>query len=148
MRELKIGELAERTGTNAPTIRYYEDIALLPRADRARGGQRRYSDADVKRLTIIRTCREFGFSIERIRLLLAIHDSDRSCAEASDVAREHLFEVRAKLRTLKALEKEIEGLVRRSETGCKGPARDCVMLEDLARTARPKFAARHAGRER
>src|SRR5438309_1269457 len=38
--------LADRTGTNAPTIRYYEKIGLLPSADRQEGGQRIYGDAD------------------------------------------------------------------------------------------------------
>jgi len=37
----KIGELGERTSTNPPTIRYYEDIGLLPRPDRQEGNQRR-----------------------------------------------------------------------------------------------------------
>src|SRR3990167_3038283 len=60
MSGLKIGGLAERTGTNAPTIRYYEEIGLLPRADRQDGGQRRYGVEDVKRLTLIRRCRDFG----------------------------------------------------------------------------------------
>jgi DNA-binding transcriptional MerR regulator len=43
--DLKIGELAKRTGTNAPTIRYYEDIGLIPRASRREGGQRSYGHA-------------------------------------------------------------------------------------------------------
>jgi hypothetical protein len=49
---LKIGALAERTGTNAPTIRYYEQIGLLPRADRRDGGQRTYGKEDARRLTV------------------------------------------------------------------------------------------------
>ena len=54
MRELKIGELAEWTGTSVPTIRYYEQIGLLPRAPRQAGGQRVYGRNDVERLTFIR----------------------------------------------------------------------------------------------
>ncbi len=49
---LKIGALAELTGTNAPTIRYYESIGLLPCPDRRDGGQRTYGDVDMKRLTL------------------------------------------------------------------------------------------------
>ena len=51
MPNLKIGSLADRTGTNPPTIRYYEKIGLLRSADRQAGGQRVYGDADVKQLT-------------------------------------------------------------------------------------------------
>jgi DNA-binding transcriptional MerR regulator len=71
MRELKIGELAELTGMSVPTIRYYEQIGLLPRAPRQAGGQRVYSRDDVERLTFIRRCREFDFSIEQVRALVA-----------------------------------------------------------------------------
>ena len=79
----KIGELAERTRTNAPTIRYYEQIGLLPRPDRQEGNQRRYADADVRRLTFIRRCRDFGFSIDQVRALVTlVADRSRSCLEA------------------------------------------------------------------
>ena len=67
MSNLKIGALAKRTSTNGPTIRYYEEIGLLPQADRQAGGQRIYSEDDVRRLTFIRRCREFGFSVEQVR---------------------------------------------------------------------------------
>ncbi|CCV06245.1 DNA-binding transcriptional activator in response to Zn(II) [Mesorhizobium metallidurans STM 2683] len=134
---LKIGTLAERTGTNTPTIRYYEKIGLLPRADRQDGGQRRYGDEDVKRLTLIRRCREFGFSIEQVRSLAAlVEDPDRSCLEARDLAREHLMVVRAKLRELQALERGIASFVASCETACAGgPGPDCTILEDLAKPA-------------
>ena len=60
------------TSTNAPTIRYYEEIGMLRPADRQSGGQRVYGDADVKRLTFIRRCREFGFSIDQVRVLVGL----------------------------------------------------------------------------
>ena len=61
MAALKIGALAERTGTNPPTIRYYEEIGLVKPAGRASGGQRTYGDEDVKLLTFIRRCRDRVF---------------------------------------------------------------------------------------
>ena len=147
---LKIGALAERTGTNAPTVRYYEEIGLLPRADRQDGGQRRYSDEDVKRLTLIRRCREFGFPIKQVRSLAAlVQDPDRSCLEARDLAREHLAAVRAKLRELKALERSIASFVASCETGCAGgPGPDCTILEDLAKPSGRANVAAGIGRGR
>lgn len=136
MHGYKIGDLAERAGTNAPTIRYYEQIGLLRPPARERGGQRRYGDDDVRRLTIIRRCRDFGFSIAQVRSMMALRDADRPCAEACEISRAHLSSVRAKLRELRALEKDIARFVERSETACKGTtARDCSMIEDLARPA-------------
>lgn len=131
---LKIGALAELTGANAPTIRYYEQIGLLPRPDRLEGGQRRYDEDDVRRLTFIRRCRDFGFSIEQVRDLTALMaDRERSCTEARDLAGEHLSVVRAKLAELKALEQSLSAFVERCDAKCLGgPGPDCVILEDLA----------------
>jgi DNA-binding transcriptional MerR regulator len=143
---LKIGDLAERTGTNTPTIRYYEEIGLLPRADRQDGGQRRYGNDDVKRLTLIRRCRDFGFPIEQVRSLVTlVEDPDRSCLEARDLAREHLAAVRAKLRELKALERSIARFVESCETACAGgPGPECTVLEDLAKPSGRARAANEA----
>lgn len=133
MSVLKIGALAQRTATNAPTIRYYEEIGLLPRPRRS-GAQRSYDDEDVKRLTFIRRCREFGFSIESVRALVALStDSRRSCMDARDLAQAHLTAVRTKLRELKALERSIAAFVGNCENRCAGgPGPECVIFEDLA----------------
>lgn len=136
MANLKIGALAERTGTNAPTIRYYEEIGLLRSADRQAGGQRVYGDADVKRLTFIRRCREFGFSIEQVRSLVAlVQDPKSSCMHARDLAQDHLTAVRTKLAELKALERSIAAFVANCDTSCAGgPGPDCVILDDLSKS--------------
>jgi len=143
MTTLRIGALAERTGTNAPTIRYYEEIGLLPRADRRSGGQRAYGDDDVKRLTFIRRCRDFGFTIEQTRSLAAlVEDRERSCIEARDLAQDHLTAVRAKLLELRALERSIAGFVLSCERSCAGgPGPDCAILEDLGKPALARRAA-------
>jgi len=135
MAGIKIGALAARTGTNAPTIRYYEEIGLLPSADRQQGGQRVYGDADVKRLTFIRRCREFGFSIDQVRSLVAlVQDPQSSCMHARDLAQDHLTAVRAKLAELKALERSIAAFVTSCDASCAGgPGSECVILEDLSR---------------
>ncbi len=132
--DLKIGGLAKRTGTNAPTIRYYEDIGLLPRPGRRDGGQRTYGDDDVRRLTFIRRCRDFGFHIEQVKTLASImQDRDRSCMEVRDLARENLVSVRAKLVELKALERSIAAFVDDCDAACAGgPGSDCVILKDIS----------------
>jgi DNA-binding transcriptional MerR regulator len=77
----------ERTGTNVPTIRYYESIALLARAPRQEGGHRLYSEKDVEQLTFIRRCRDFGFSVEQVRSLVASGEIAR--ARVSTTSRRH-----------------------------------------------------------
>lgn len=150
MSKLKIGALAERTGINVPTIRYYEQIGLLRPADRQQGGQRVYGDDDVKRLTFVRRCRDFGFSIEQVRSLVAlVQDPQSSCTHARDMAQSHLATVRAKMAELKALERSIASFVVNCDASCAGgPGPDCVILDDLSsspsnspRPARPSRVA-------
>ncbi|WP_119301823.1 MerR family transcriptional regulator [Dongia deserti] len=135
MPSLRIGALAERAGTNAPTIRYYEEIGLLRPADREVGGQRAYGEEDVKRLTFIRRCRDFGFSIEQVRSLVAlVEDRERSCMEARDLAQEHLAAVRAKLDELKGLERSVVSFIASCDASCAGgPGPDCAILDDLTK---------------
>lgn len=130
---LKIGALAERTGTNAPTIRYYEQIGLLPKASRQTGSQRIYDDQDAQRLTFIRRCRDFGFSIEQVRRLTSlVQDRERSCTEARDLAHGHLLAVRDKLAELRQLERSIAAFVDSCDRSCAGgPGPDCTILEEL-----------------
>jgi DNA-binding transcriptional MerR regulator len=133
MNSLKIGALAKQTGTNAPTIRYYEEIGLLPSAGRQAGNQRVYSDADVRTVTFIRRCREFGFPIEQVRSLVALlQHPERPCVQARDLADSHLFLVRAKLAELRALERSLAAFVTRCDASCAGgPGSDCVIIDGL-----------------
>ena len=71
-RTLRIGELAELTGTTPRTIRYYEEIGLLGGAgDREQGKHRVYTGADVERVReIIRLRDLLGLSLEELSTLL------------------------------------------------------------------------------
>jgi DNA-binding transcriptional MerR regulator len=115
MNALRIGDLADRTGASTPTIRYYEEIGFLRPATRQAGNQRVYNRQDVERLTFIRRCREFDFSIEQVRVLVSLLDDPKSsCMDARDLAAKHLDDVRAKMRELKALERNLVSFVRRA----------------------------------
>jgi len=133
-RVFSIGALAKVAGVNTPTIRYYEEIGLLPPANRTASGQRNYDDSDINRLAFVKQCRDFGFSIERVRILLDLSIStERGCAEARDIALAHLDEVRAKMVELRALETHLQGFVTRCNDACAGgPGSDCVIFKDMA----------------
>ena len=72
---LTIGTLGRKTGTKVQTIRYYEQIGLIPEPGRTEGGQRRYGDAALDRLSFIRHARELGFPLQAIRDLLSLTDN-------------------------------------------------------------------------
>lgn len=131
---LSIGLVARRTGATVPTIRYYEEIGLLPPASRTEAGQRTYDEASIRRLVFIRRCRDFGFSIDQVRELVGLVDQpDRPCIEVRDIAAAHLEQVRRKLDELRELEASLSAFVCSCETACVGgSAVDCAILEDLA----------------
>jgi MerR family copper efflux transcriptional regulator len=131
---LSIGLVAAQAGCTVPTIRYYEQIGLLPVAPRTDGGRRHYGDEAVRRLTFIRRCRDFGFSIEQVRELADLVDHpQRPCLEIRDIAAARLAEVRNRLAELMALESSLSNFVHGCETACAGGAVvDCTVLDDLA----------------
>ena len=139
---VSIGVIARQAGCTVPTIRYYEEIGLLPPAPRSDGGQRAYGPAALRRLTFIRRCREFGFSIEQVRELVGIVDEpDRPCMEVRAIAAGHLTELRRKLAELQELEGSLARFVESCDTACAGGAAvDCTILETLAIPAMEKRA--------
>jgi len=126
---LAIGRVSEATGVKVPTIRYYEQIGLLPPPPRTEGNRRTYDRKDAERLTF-RHSRELGFEIDQIRTLLQLQDRpEQSCGEADVIARARLSEVRDKIASLRALEAELERMV----DGCShGRVETCRVIEILA----------------
>ncbi len=130
-RVIPIGGLAERTGVKVETIRYYEQVGLLPRPERSYGNQRRYTRRHLERLAFIKHARDLGFSVDSIRTLLNLSDKpDIACDDAHRTAASHLAEVREKIACLKSLEAELQ----RIANACSGgvPVRDCAVIEALA----------------
>lgn len=124
-----IGSLAKKTGTKVQTIRYYEQIGLLREPGRTAGGQRRYDDADLDRLSFIRHARQLGFSLDAIRELLDLSDHpSRPCQDADAIAQHQLHQVELRLARLEALRTELKRMVRE----CRGGrTADCRVLEVL-----------------
>ena len=130
MRSLSIGDLSREAGVKVPTIRFYEEIGLLPAPPRTASNRRSYDEAAVTRLRFIRHARELGFEVEAIRALLRLSSEPQaSCAEADRIARRHLAEVEERIARLTALRAELERMV--AECG-HGRVCDCRVIEVLA----------------
>lgn len=125
-----IGDVARESGVKVPTIRYYEQIGLLPSPPRTDGGRRSYGEDDMRRLSFIRHARELGFEIDAIRTLLQLQDTpDQSCAAADAIARDRLVEVERRIASLSALRAELMRMVE----GCThGHVGECRVIEVLA----------------
>ena len=117
-RPLKRGALARRFGCNIETIRYYENIALLPAPERTRSGHRIYSPADQTRLGFILRARELGFSVEELRSLLSLADShDYTCGEVLTLTKGHLTDIRTRIKDLARLEHTLADISAQCEGG-------------------------------
>jgi len=81
--ELTIGQVSQRTGISAKTIRYYEEVGLLPRPTRGENHYRRYSQADVNRLLLLRRIKLLGAPLSEAKALLA-SATDARCVDAQE----------------------------------------------------------------
>lgn len=127
---MKIGDVAQRSGVSAKTIRYYEDVGLIRPAVRGENGYRNYSNRDVEILRFIHRARSLGFSVQDVSNLLSLWlDRKRASADVKSVARKHLEDVELRIRQLESIRATLVHLMQR----CHGDRRpDCPILEELA----------------
>lgn len=126
---MNIGDVAERSGLPAKTIRYYEDIGLI-RPQRGANGYRAFGGNDVHKLAFLGRARSLGFSIEECRALLALYeDEGRASSEVKQVAETHLEQIERKIAELQGMRATLARLIHR----CHGDERpDCPILDDLS----------------
>ncbi len=130
MPDMPIGEISRLSQVKVPTIRYYEQIGLLPAPPRSEGNRRLYDTRDLRRLSFIRHARDLGFEIDAIRILLTLQDNpNQPCSEADGIARAKLAEVNARIESLMALKEELEAMVGGCGHSCVG---ECRVIEVLA----------------
>ncbi len=130
---LSIGQAARAAGCKVQTVRYYEDLGLLPKPARTGGNQRVYGEEHLRRLAFIRHARELGFSLAAIRELLSLGARpDQSCAKADGIASAHLHEVDRKIAALAALRGELRRMIRSCRRGGSGRIAECRVIEVLA----------------
>src|SRR5262249_36645055 len=90
MTSLTIGEVARRTGKRASTIRYYEEIGLIPPPERV-SGRRRYQPDIVRTLSVIATAQQADLRLDEIRVLLDASAGDQLATQRlREVARRKL----------------------------------------------------------
>lgn len=128
---LTIGTLAGKTGTKVQTIRYYEQIGLMPEPGRTEGGQRRYTEAELDRLAFIRHARQLGFPLDAIRELLNLSDDpQQTCEEADAIASRQLRQVEQRIARLEALRTELKRMIHECSGGNTSDCRILGVLRD------------------
>ncbi len=125
---MKVSELAQRAGTTAKTVRFYEAEGVLPEPLREDNGYRTYSEDDVCRLRLVVALRALGIDLEECGRLALLCVSG-SCHEMSSDLRERIAvrraEVAATMRELQHLDSELAALERTLTDGAQ-PTSFCV----------------------
>lgn len=127
---MNIGEAASAAGVSAKMIRHYEQIGLLPVAERSDAGYRLYGEREVSVLRFIRQSRRLGFSVPQVAELIGLwSDSQRSSREVKAVAQRHLADLEEKRREIEQMMDGLSVLV----TACHGNDQPhCAILEKLS----------------
>jgi DNA-binding transcriptional MerR regulator len=108
---MKIKELAHKTGVSPKTVRYYEEIGILPPPRRAPNGYRIYDESDVDRLRLVVGARRLDLSLDEIREIIALRErGEAPCRVLLDRLRQKADEIAARIRELKHLESELRQL--------------------------------------
>ena len=126
---MKISQLAKLSCVSSKTIRYYEEIGLIPKASRNNNGYRDYHQTDIDRLVFIRRCRDLQISVEQIRKLVLVKiDDSAPCAEVDQIIKEQLERVRTAMAELALLEKTLSALAQSCQSDVVG---ECKILNQL-----------------
>lgn len=133
---LTIGRLAEQSGVSSKTIRYYEEVGLLPEPRRSANGYRRYDERSVHILRFVGRARELGFSMQDIEELLALwNNKRRKSKNVRAIAESHLATIQAKIAKLQTMQDSLQHLIH----CCHGDDRpDCPILDELSAREDPR----------
>lgn len=127
---MNIGQAAKASGVTPKMMRYYEDIGLIAAAERTDAGYRQYGPAEVQTLAFIKRARDLGFSIARIKTLLALWgDRSRKSADVKKLARQYIRELDDDIVKMQAIRDQLQHMA----DVCHGDQRpDCPIIDGLA----------------
>lgn len=139
---MRIGELGQAAGVDVETIRYYERAGLLPRPARSENGYRSYGPAQLECLAFIRHCRALDISLADVRRLLEfVAHPEMDCGDIDRLIDAQLERVRARLKSMRALERQLNAL--RGRCGENHHAGECGILHELVAAAHGEACACH-----
>lgn len=141
---MRIKTLADATGVEVDTIRYYEKQGLLPEPARQDNGYRDYASTHLERLAFIRHCRALDMPLVDIRTLLGALDAPgEPHPDVDRLVQEQIDKVRVRLQSMRALEKQLL-LLQASCGGCSDQGTDCGILNELVAAAHGEACVCHS----
>jgi DNA-binding transcriptional MerR regulator len=128
MGQYRIGDVTEKLGLSADTLRYYEKIGLLPRVGRNGAGIRFYNDQDLSRLTFIQRAQRMDFTLAEIGELLKMREAPQKARKrVRELTAQKLAEVEARLVELKTLRNELALLM----NICSAGGKSCGIIKEI-----------------
>jgi len=137
---VQIGKVAQTLGVNPKTIRYYEEIGVIPEAPRNSAGYRLYDRDDFDRLSFILRARSLDFSLDDIGEILSLReDGEAPCLYVTELVDKRISDIDARIEGLNQLRHELEDIreeaqsLPREDILCK----DCIchLIENEALVA-------------
>lgn len=126
---MRIGELAKLTGKSVATLRYYEQLRLLPIPARTESGYRAYAPETVDRVRFVGLAQERGFTLDEIAAVLDLHDQGRlPCECVAKIARRKLVSLEKLIAEMHRRHGALSHAIRRWETGDAGDGAFCPIL--------------------
>ena len=130
---MRIGELARRADLPAKTIRYYEDIGLMPEPPRTPGGYRDYGEGAAARLGFIRAAQSVGLSLGEIREVLAFRDrGEIPCTHVASLIERRVADLSERIGALEQMRRDLQRLFEKARTMTPARAREaafCHIIE-------------------
>jgi MerR family copper efflux transcriptional regulator len=130
-----IGEVSKRSRVPTKTIRYYEDIGLMPAPARRESGYRDYEESAVGRLSFIRAAQSIGLTLGEIREIAAFRDrGEAPCTHVSGLIERHAAELAERIAALQEMQQDLTRLAKRARSSAHhaGEAAYCHIIEDHA----------------
>ena len=135
--ELRIGEVATRSGVSIDTLRYYERRELLPVAPRTACGYRMFSPETVDRVLFIKQAQELGFTLDEISTLLTTNGTS-DCLKVHDLLDAKLTELDARMRSMREFRKKLSRYRAECEVEMKKhpDSSECPVVDEIAHSSR------------
>jgi DNA-binding transcriptional MerR regulator len=128
---LKIGEVAARSGVSIDTLRYYEQLGLLPRAARTRSRYRMYDPHTIDRIASIKRAKRFGFTLDEIFDLVRLEIANpETCAQVLRMIEQKFNDLNRRYEELKRLRRELAAYKATCEQAIANK-KSCPVIEDF-----------------
>ena len=127
---MRIGQLADAASVPAKTIRYYEEIGLLPAPERQANGYREYDESAGERLRFVRAAQAVGFTLAEIKEILSLRDrGEQPCAHVLELVDRRARQIAEQVAALEQMQADLRRLAARAQSG-SAAADYCHLIEN------------------